>query len=551
MVERKVFISHAGTDSGLSLKVDDLLTANGYIGIMYERDFPLYSDFIENIANALYEADIIICLISSAFFQSNWCMRELSLAHSLGKLMPVFIQKTDEMKVLVDSIAHLDVTELDESDILEMVENALADGFLVKNLTNDVDSIEEIYRLLLKPKIAIALLDFSGYRDDESLIQLQQDVVGEIEYTVMSITRGNAEIIEIDKHLDNAEEAREFQTKLGADFIFWGYNQDGKYFIEYVTARGWEIPIERTPMPKTSKTVGKSGKVRIDLDILTEELESGDVKVLDYIIYFAFGALEFSRNRFEQALQLLTFGYINLFEGGLDPKLSMEKAKLAHADELLILRASVHRFLGKNDSAKSDLLQAIRVNSLNPFAHQMLAHLLLYEYSSLEDAMLEANIAIGINPDIAEAYTTRSEIYRQYDKIDLSLSDDEMAYMLGDDGSAAYRLGHYYFARKDYHQALIYFTEGLKLKPNYGPAICIRGYTLEKMSRFGEALKDYNLAIRLYPNYSTALFHRGLFYFHRGEYDSAIVDFQKHLAVTLENREVVLSLLDEIKALRR
>jgi tetratricopeptide (TPR) repeat protein len=79
----------------------------------------------------------------------------------------------------------------------------------------------------------------------------------------------------------------------------------------------------------------------------------------------------------------------------------------------------------------------------------------------------------------------------------------------------------------DLDERLRFYTEAIRLKPDYAAAFYFRGSTRDKMGDPEGALKDYNEAIRLKSDDSSVFFFRGYVREKQGDLEGAILDYNE------------------------
>ncbi len=95
-------------------------------------------------------------------------------------------------------------------------------------------------------------------------------------------------------------------------------------------------------------------------------------------------------------------------------------------------------------------------------------------------------------------------------------------------GNARLARGHAGSALQDY-------SEAIRLNPGDGGVVYNRGLARRKMGDLEGALKDLSEAIRLKPNYSSAFDARGLARFEKGDLEGALKDFNEAIRIDPDN----------------
>ena len=116
-----------------------------------------------------------------------------------------------------------------------------------------------------------------------------------------------------------------------------------------------------------------------------------------------------------------------------------------------------------------------------------------------EQAILDLNRAIEIDPNYARAYNNRGVAYRRVDDLQASLAD---------------------------------LNQALTLDPNYAKAYYNRGLTNFDMNNLDRALDDFQRALDLrYDSLQNVYQMQGWTYFHKGDYNRATSAFQQAIGV--------------------
>ncbi|MDD1413282.1 tetratricopeptide repeat protein [Dolichospermum sp. ST_con] len=130
----------------------------------------------------------------------------------------------------------------------------------------------------------------------------------------------------------------------------------------------------------------------------------------------------------------------------------------------------------------------------------------------LPTSMITSTVA---NPSVRINELLYSGGLRSY--LDNLISDKIHEYM---------RLGNECLEKKDYEDAIDYYTQVLQLKPNHADAYYYRGYAYDDIEYYDGAIEDYTQVIKIDPNYAHAYWNRGVARSDLGYKRSAIKDFQ-------------------------
>jgi tetratricopeptide (TPR) repeat protein len=143
-----------------------------------------------------------------------------------------------------------------------------------------------------------------------------------------------------------------------------------------------------------------------------------------------------------------------------------------------------------------------------------------------DDALAEFGRAINLKNDFADAYAGRGNVFfsmKDYEKSSASYAE---AVRLKPD-YAPYSRGLECRITGDTNQAIIEFTEAIRLMPEYVFAYNNRGVCYSGKSDYDRAIADYSQAIKLNPGYITAYSNRGIAYRYKNDYNHSISDYNK------------------------
>ena len=93
--------------------------------------------------------------------------------------------------------------------------------------------------------------------------------------------------------------------------------------------------------------------------------------------------------------------------------------------------------------------------------------------------------------------------------------------------------GMAFFARSNYEEAIVDFSESLKLDPKSYKTAYYEGVVFSVLHRYTQALESFNRSLEIHPYQPYCLFRRGQVYFHLEDFPRALGDCEA--ALTLES----------------
>ena len=155
-----------------------------------------------------------------------------------------------------------------------------------------------------------------------------------------------------------------------------------------------------------------------------------------------------------------------------------------------------------------------------------------------ELALININKAIELDSTSAEAYSYRGWINIDEDKLYEGLADLTKAIELDSKNSFRYqdRANFYSDYLQDYNKALLDFTKAIELEPENSNIWYSRGvlYT-DNLIQNESAIKDFEQVLKIAPNDIDAINAIGLIYEGQGEIEKAIKEYEKGIAIAIEN----------------
>ena len=190
----------------------------------------------------------------------------------------------------------------------------------------------------------------------------------------------------------------------------------------------------------------------------------------------------------------------------------------------------------KTDSAGAlaQYEQALQLDPGNTKAYYNRAQLFTTA-GDLQKAAADYDVLLGIDPTDSNSYYRRSFVWLDLQQPARAVSDLNKSVELSP-GNATYlqARGWARFLARDADAALADLTEAIRLNPNLALAHFQRANILVSQSLLDRAIVDYSDAIRLAPDKSSESiyrYHRGLAFKRKGQFDQAIQDFDRAIAL--------------------
>jgi len=150
------------------------------------------------------------------------------------------------------------------------------------------------------------------------------------------------------------------------------------------------------------------------------------------------------------------------------------------------------------------------------------------ELKFYDQALLDYNSFIAINPNDSTIYSNRGNLYGLMKKYNESIADYTRSISIDPNYIDSYiNRNITYMNMGKYDKALYDINKAIKITPNKPEYYSNRGYCLENLGRNEEAIKDFDFAISKIPDDLNNYFNRGVVYFNSKKYNEAIADFSK------------------------
>jgi tetratricopeptide (TPR) repeat protein len=138
---------------------------------------------------------------------------------------------------------------------------------------------------------------------------------------------------------------------------------------------------------------------------------------------------------------------------------------------------------------------------------------LFFNYYKADEAILELNKAIELDPQYALTYSHRADAYKDKGQFQEALADYGKALELAPKYATAYlNRANLYAENSDFDRAIADYRRALEVEPANILAYYSRGNTYAKQGRYEQAIADYNTLLEINPLYPHAYVRMGLAY---------------------------------------
>jgi tetratricopeptide (TPR) repeat protein len=218
---------------------------------------------------------------------------------------------------------------------------------------------------------------------------------------------------------------------------------------------------------------------------------------------------------------------------GLSGKTSQQITE-GHATAYCGLGQSYHR-LRQDEQAILEYDQAIQINPHDPNAYigRGDCHLALGDQ---DEALADYDEAIRRGPSSARAYSTRGKLLEAMGDDTKALADYDRAIQLDPGFTYALRLRASLLSRRGQNERAIADVEAASvLRPEDAGSLKDRGGVLVRMGQYQRAIDELNKAVELDPGCAAAYQNRGAAYNGLGQYERAVKDLNKAIQLDSTN----------------
>jgi len=231
----------------------------------------------------------------------------------------------------------------------------------------------------------------------------------------------------------------------------------------------------------------------------------------------------------------------------INESLGEETAQISNDPNVYLIGAQHYLKEGSYDQAIVQLNKALSIDPELAGAYYGRGRA-YYEKQQYEQAILDFTKVIEINPQHTMAYEVRGGAYAVNGQYDKAISDFTKNIELNPEHTQAYGgRGAAYTAKGQYDQAISDLTKAIEKNPQITELYLLRGTAYSGKGDFKSAIDDYNRASVPDSRIPPAHFYwRGLAYLKNGDNDRAISDFKRALEVNKEDTKSIVGLATAI-----
>jgi len=138
-------------------------------------------------------------------------------------------------------------------------------------------------------------------------------------------------------------------------------------------------------------------------------------------------------------------------------------------------------------------------------------------------------------PNQAGAYLGRGLVLTNVNQLDEAIVDYTQALKLDPQYAVAYyNRGIVYAGQGKLDEAIADYTQAIEIDPQYAAAYDNRGLAYADQGRLNEAIADYTQALQIDPRDSQVYYNRGNAYYDQGDLDEAIADYTQAIQLDSE-----------------
>lgn len=194
------------------------------------------------------------------------------------------------------------------------------------------------------------------------------------------------------------------------------------------------------------------------------------------------------------------------------------------------------------DRAISCFTAALQTNPDRNIASALHAYreLAYFDSGQIDNALIDCNAIIRLNPKDAVAYYNRAIVYSTKRNYKLAFRDSDAAIQLNPKYANAYHnRGAFHADIGEFDKAVADFSEAIRFNPRSASTFANRALAYRNIEKSDKAMADYDRVIQIAPKDAEDYSARGSAYFAKDDYQAAASSFRKALQLSPKNHSAL------------
>lgn len=210
----------------------------------------------------------------------------------------------------------------------------------------------------------------------------------------------------------------------------------------------------------------------------------------------------------------------------------------------LAVRAFAYNGLREFKHAIEDCNASIQLEPSKPWTYVSRGIAYFFDDDMANEKNLNAAIrdfteAIGLNPNIAQAYHFRGRTYHRQNQTDKAFDDYAEAIRLNpNDAISFFNRGLIWEKKGDLKAAINDSSEAIRINSQLYGAYATRGRARKELQQYDDALSDFDQALKLNPADAYSLANRAMIWMEKGDYDAAVADCSDAIRLQLNDAHI-------------
>lgn len=325
----------------------------------------------------------------------------------------------------------------------------------------------------------------------------------------------NIRIVELHSAINNLEEARDLGRRHQAVFVIWGWYDDNGITPNFTITRETPKPIVKAEFRETIAEPARDFAMYISQGLPAQ---------MSYFATFTLGQLYYSAKQFDKALESFDVALANLEQNQRIQGIPFPEGTA----RLYYCRGYIQQVVkSQTDQAIVEYNKAIELDPkyVTAYYNRGIAY---FTEGKIEQAISEFTNALQIDPMYVGAYYNRGFAYSEMGNLEQAIADFSQAIVVEPNDPIAYiGRGNFYADKSDWEHALKDYNTAIDLDRKSILAYVGRGNVYASNNNHNQAIDEYTKAIDLDPKLSTAYVGRGNIHVSKGNQEQALSDYSK------------------------